>query len=168
MTEDELGVLIEKYSDLAYTVISSILGQNRRQDIEECLSDVFFDLYRMSCGADKIGKNLVITVSRRKAIDRLRYINRHGGDLDIELNEELADAGFTDDIADRINKYLIAEAINALPEKDAEIFTRRYYYGQSLKEIAIAMSVNVKFVQNRLYLSKKTLCEYLKRNGINM
>ena len=168
MTEAELEKIMDEYSDLVYTVAASILGRERAPDIEECMSDTFFDIFRSSYEADQIGRNYVITIARRRAVDRLRYIGRHGGSRDEELNEELAEAGFSDDIAETIDKKLLADAVRSLPDKDGEIFTRRYYYGQSVREIARCMSVKAKYVSNRLYLARKALREYLIRKGIEM
>ena len=104
MTEAELEKIMDEYSDLVYTVAASILGRERAPDIEECMSDTFFDIFRSSYEADQIGRNYVITIARRRAVDRLRYIGRHGGSRDEELNEELAEAGFSDDIAETTTK----------------------------------------------------------------
>ena len=52
-------------------------------------------------------------------------------------------------------------AINALGEPDREILIRRYYYEQKPKEIALAMDMSAKQVDNRLYQTKLKLREAL-------
>lgn len=52
-------------------------------------------------------------------------------------------------------------AVNALGEPDREILVRRYYYEQKPKEIALALNLSVKQVNNRLYQTKQKLREAL-------
>jgi len=52
-------------------------------------------------------------------------------------------------------------AVNALGEPDREILVRRYYYGQKPKEIALALNMSVKQVDNRLYQTKRRLRQVL-------
>ena len=52
-------------------------------------------------------------------------------------------------------------AVNALGEPGKEILVRRYYYGQKPKQIALALGLTVKQVDNSLYRSKRQLREVL-------
>jgi RNA polymerase sigma-70 factor (ECF subfamily) len=57
-------------------------------------------------------------------------------------------------------KELIA-AVNALGEPGREILVRRYYYEQKPREIALALGMTVKQVDNSLYRSKRALRQVL-------
>ena len=56
---------------------------------------------------------------------------------------------------------MLFSAINTLGEPDREILVRRYYYQQKPKEIALALNMTVKQVDNRLYQVKLKLREAL-------
>ena len=72
----------------------------------------------------------------------------------------LEDAGFLSqtDIVDGVlhqeTQRTLAASINVLEEPAREILIRRYYYEQKPKEIARALGLNVKQVNNSLYRTK--------------
>lgn len=51
--------------------------------------------------------------------------------------------------------------MKALEEPDREILLRRYYYDQKPREIAMALDMPVKHVENHLYRTKRRLRETL-------
>lgn len=69
--------------------------------------------------------------------------------------------GIIDDILKEETRRALIAAINALGEPEREILIRRYYYEQKPKEIALALDMNVKQVDNRLYQTKLKLREAL-------
>ena len=62
---------------------------------------------------------------------------------------EKAEAGET--------RQALAAAVDTLAVQDREILLRRYYYEQKPKEIALALDIPVKKVENRLYRTKRKL-----------
>jgi RNA polymerase sigma-70 factor (ECF subfamily) len=163
----ELEAIMKKYNNLVYTVVASIIGHRRKQDIEECITDVYVSLWQSgSCSAQDDIRNLVITIARRRAIDKLRSLKRFVSE---ELNEEIAAAGLLDDeVTANLNGEIIRGVIMSLAPPDGEIFTRRYYYCQSVKEIARALKVKPKHIENRLYQAKKIIREKLIAQKINI
>lgn len=69
--------------------------------------------------------------------------------------------GIVDDILKEETRRALIAAINALGEPEREILIRRYYYEQKPKEMALALDMNVKQVDNRLYQTKLKLREAL-------
>ena len=113
-------------------------------------------------------RKLLQTIARRQAINRLHAIARRREDItdDEMLDAELCAAGLWDDeISAACDRELIRAVIDGLPPPDNDIFVRRYYYCQSVKEIARAIHRTPKFVENRLYLAKKTVRERLLAAG---
>lgn len=53
-------------------------------------------------------------------------------------------------------------AVNALGEPGREILVRRYYYNQKPREIALALNMTVKQVDNSLYSTKRNLRQRLQ------
>ncbi|MDD4774034.1 MAG: sigma-70 family RNA polymerase sigma factor [Eubacteriales bacterium] len=163
----ELEALIRKYKNLVYTVVASVIGHCHKQDIEECIADVFVSLWQSGHdSAQEDISNLVITVARRRAIDKMRSMKRCVWE---ELNDEISSAGLLEDeVLVNLNSDIIRRALISLPAPDGEIFTRRYYYCQSIKEIARALKVKPKYIENRLYQSKKTIRQKLIALKINI
>lgn len=162
----DFETLVRRYSGLVYTVVSGILGRGRKRDIEEVMSDVFVAYWQTKKydESDPSVRNLLIVIARRQAVNRYRQLLRTDAD---ELNEELAAAGLLDDIvAQHCEAAAIREVIASLKPPDNEIFTRRYYYCQSVKEIARALGIRPKKVENRLYYAKKAIRERLLAKGI--
>lgn len=164
--ENELNRIIQKYTPLVYSIVSGILGRERRADIEEVVADVFVaywqaDKYDTS---DEGTKALLVTIARHHSINRTKQLRRNVWD---ELDDEIISAGLTDDeVADKIQAEMIRDVINSLPPPDNEIYTRRYFYCQSVKEIAKALGVKPKYVENRLYYAKSKIRRALLEYGI--
>ena len=170
MDEKQLAALMRRYAPMVTAVVSGILGRGHRRDVEEVTVDVFYQFWR----ADKYDegeqgiRNLLITIARRQAINRLHSIARKKEEIldDEVLDAELCAAGLWDDeISAACDRELIRSVIDGLTPPDNEIFVRRYYYCQSVREIARAIRKPPKFVENRLYLAKKTIRERLLAAG---
>lgn len=73
----------------------------------------------------------------------------------------VSDLGIVDDMIQEETRRVLIAAVNALGEPDREILVRRYYYEQKPKEIALALNLSVKQVNNRLYQTKQKLREAL-------
>lgn len=52
---------------------------------------------------------------------------------------------------------LVNEMVHNLKEPDREIFMRRYFLGERIKAIVIALNLDEKFIENKLYTVKKKL-----------
>lgn len=166
MDEREFDGIITRYTPLVRTVAAGIIGRRKQRDIEEVVSDVFVAYWKADKYDESDGgtKNLLVTIARRQAINRAKQLGRR---IEEELDEETAAAGLVDEeVADRLESGVIREVINGLTPPDNEIFTRRYFYCQSVKEIAASMKLKPKYVENRLYLAKKTIREQLSARGI--
>ncbi len=174
MDEQQLAALIDKYAPMVTAVVSGMLGRGHRRDTEEVTADVFFAYWRATkYDESEVGtRNLLLTIARRQAINRLYQIARLGR-LQTEfvsdelLDAELAASGLGDDsITTYLDAHIIRSVIDALSPPDNEIFTRRYYYCQPVKEIARTMHLPAKSVENRLYAGKKKIRAALLAQGI--
>ena len=57
----------------------------------------------------------------------------------------------------------LLETVNSLDEPGRDILVRRYYYDQKPRQIALALGMTVKQVDNSLYRSKRLLREKLSQ-----
>lgn len=87
-------------------------------------------------------------------------MQRHA-QFQLESTILVSDLGIVDDMIQEETRRVLIAAVNALGEPDREILVRRYYYEQKPKEIALALNLSVKQVNNRLYQTKQKLREAL-------
>ncbi|MGI6773253.1 MAG: sigma-70 family RNA polymerase sigma factor [Acutalibacteraceae bacterium] len=157
---------INKYSKLIWHIAAAVLTNTAPvEDVEECVADVFVYLWQSYEKFDPERgslKSWLSLVARSKAVDRFRAVSK-SRETELNDNIELYEKSLLDDLIALEGRREIKEAINALTEPDREIIIRRYYFQQKPKEIALALNLTVKQINNRLYTAKlqlrKTLTE---------
>lgn len=162
--EDAINEVIKKYSKLLWSVSGAILNNiGSTQDVEECVADTFIylwehpDKYDPGRGRLKVWLSIV---ARTQAVNRCREIAKRNT-VPLEETDFINHIGIVDDILKEETRRTLLAAINALGEPDREILIRRYYYGQKPKEIALALDMSTKQIDNRLYQTKLKLREVL-------
>ena len=164
-----LTCAIDIYGALVKTIVVRIIGYENQQDVEECISDVFVQLWKSIDNYDYnkgILKNYIISIARFVSINTInRKMNKHEV-IPLEENDLKLDFDIDNEIADSINIKIIKETIDSLPQPDKEIFIRRYYLYEAVKDIASSLDLNAKAVENKLYRGKDKLRTALINNGI--
>lgn len=156
--------VINKYSRLLWPIVSAVLKNvGCEQDIEEIVADVFIDLWEHPGKFDSSRgslKTLLCIIARSRAIDKYREITRHST---VSLDEIAVTScvGLQERIIQDENRRELLAAVNDLEEPGREILVRRYYFSQKPKEIALALNLPVKQVDNILYRSKRKLKDML-------
>ena len=161
---EAMNRVIGKYSRLLWPIASAVLkNAGSEQDVEECVADAFIYLWqhpeRFDPGRGTL-KSLLCIVARTRAIDRFRQLSRKGT-LPLEEAVLSASVGMQEELMSRETKKELIAAVNALGEPGREILVRRYYYEQKPREIALALGMTVKQVDNSLYRSKRALRQAL-------
>lgn len=163
-SEAAISQVIDKYAKLLWFVAEAVLcGVGTAQDIEECVADVFIYLWESPHKFDPQRgtlKSWLSMVARSKAIDRWRELSAKSS---VSWDEAalVGEAGIVDDVMKEETRRVLLAAVNGLGEPDREILVRRYYYEQKPKEIALALNMSVKQVENRLYQTKRRLRQAL-------
>lgn len=117
-------------------------------------------LFLFCCNAP-INREITFSiVARTQAVNRCREISKRNT-ISLENTDFIDQLGVVDNILEAETRKSLIAAVNALGEPDREILIRRYYYDQKPKEIALAMDMSVKQVDNRLYQTKLKLRESL-------
>ena len=166
--QEVFSYIIETYSKLLWVVVGGILGKvGTPEDIEECISDVFVQVWRNPKAFNsKKGslKTFLTMIAKSKALDTYRKLSKS---KIVELDEAIRSTD--DDLFDYIlNKEMYQElftAIESLTEPNKEILMRRYFFEEKPAYIAKVISLPVKEVENRLYQSKQKLRKQLVGNG---
>lgn len=155
-----INEVIVKYSKLLWPIASAVLkNAGSEQDVEECIADVFIDLWE---NPDKYDpergplKSWLCMVARCKAIDRYRALSKHST-VPLEDAMMAGRMGMQDALLKEETKRELTAAVNALTDIERDILIRRYYYEQRPREIAKALDLPPKQVENHLYRSKQKL-----------
>ena len=155
--DPESGVrqLTRQYAGLVFSIISGRAGGTASsEDVEECASDVFFEVYRRRGSIDP-GKGslraFVSVIARRRAVNLYRKTAREAGRRSGgELPEEAAGPGFEEALMDAEERRSLTQKVRSLGQPDSEIIFRRYYFGQKSKEIAADLGMTPGAVDTRL------------------
>ncbi len=164
-----LAAAIDIYGSLVKTIVIRIIGYENQQDVEEAVSDVFAQLWKSiyNFNPEKGNlKNYLTSISRHVGINTFqRKLIKHEI-IPIEENDLEVEIDLENEVSKTINKKIIKETIDGLPHPDREIFVRRYYLFESVKEIATSLNLNTKTVENKLYRGRLKLKSQLINNGI--
>ena len=162
--ERTIDYVITKYSRLLWPIVSAVLAkQGSEQDVEEVVADAFIYLWQHpeKFEPDRGSlKSLLCVIARTRAIDRYRELSRRSA---LPLEEAvLSDGlGLQEQLLRQETRRELIAAVNALGEQGREILVRRYYYEQKPRQIALALGLTVKQVDNSLYRSKRALRQAL-------
>ena len=105
-------------------------------------------------------KTWLSIIARTQALNRCREITKRDT-VPLEDINFIDHIGVADDVLKEETRRALVAAINALGEPEREILIRRYYYDQKPKQIALALDMSAKQVDNRLYQTKLKLREAL-------
>lgn len=157
--------LIDQYSRLLWPIASAVLQKvGSEQDVEECVADAFIQLWehpeKFQLERGSLKSYLCILV-RSRAIDRYRSL-RLRETIPLEEVIPAEHLGLQEKIIRQENRVELCEAVQSLDEPGREILVRRYYYGQKPRQIALALGMTVKQVDNSLYRSKQILRKRLQ------
>jgi len=152
--------IINKYSRLLWPIAYAVLqNTGSEQDVEECVADAFIYLWEHPEKFDPSRgslKTLLCLVARSRAIDRYREITRRGT-LPLEEAAVTSGLGLQESLLRQETQQELLAAVKALEEPNREILIRRYYHDQKPRQIALALGMTVKQVDNSLYRSKRIL-----------
>ena len=166
--QDAFSYMIDTYSKLLWVIVGGILGNiGAVQDIEECISDVFIQVWKNPNAFDPEKgslKTFLAVVAKSKALNAYRKLSKS---RIVELEEAVmsADCDLLEYIVEKEMCCELYNAITSLTEPNKEILLRRYFFDEKPARIAERFSIPVKEVENRLYQSKIKLRKILPEIG---
>lgn len=181
MTGNELKALIgsspnewhrrfyNEYKNYVYTIVFNRLRSIAlAEDIEECVSDVFADIfldtYRF-LGMDDLS-GIVGLIAKRKAILYYRRLSAERGIYD--KLEDIADhSDMEADSEARELAQAVLDSITALGQPDPAIILMSYYYGMTSSQIGKKLGMTAFAVRKRRGRALKKLKELLREKGID-
>ena len=166
--------LFDEYCNYVYAIIVNVLRNcGSREDMEECLSDVFVKIYKCYSNDElREGdlKGFVGSVAKHTAIDYMRKLtsyNKRNTSMDDEDFPEMAsDTSIEADTEKKDRKRLLMQMVRSLGEPDCTIIIQQYFYDRTAKEIANNIGMTAAAVQKRSTRAREKLKDMLIRNGL--
>lgn len=162
----------KKYGNYCRSIALHILSN--MEDSEECVNDTWLRAWDcmppkrpdiLSAFLGKITRNLSISRYRMN-----RAKKRGSGEpelLLLELEECLPSAA---NVEEEVEGKETSEAIDrflySVEEESRNVFIRRYFYVDSIKEIADRFEISESKVKSQLFRMRKRLKEHLEKEGI--
>lgn len=161
----------DTYGKLIFGIAYKILGNTL--DSAECKNDTLFALWNsIPPTRPKSFSAFISALARRKAIDKLRQ-NKKQGSQEYALSlDELSEIIPTEngapgkEISEKELALLISSLLKKIPKAQANVFIRRYWYFESIKEIAERYNFSESKVKMLLVRAREKLGKSLKKEDL--
>lgn len=167
--EQALTLTEEAYGGYLLSISRRILGNE--EDARECVNDCLWEAWNSIPPHEPESlPNFLGRIVRRRAIDRLRRSNaaKRGGGEGTVCFEELEDSfAALNNPAGQVEQEQLAEAVRnfvrGMKQPDRDLFVRRYWFLDSVADLASRWDMTTGQVTMRLARSRKKLAAYLKK-----
>lgn len=160
-----------KYGGYCFSLANNIL--NNKQDAEETVSDTYWKTWNAIPPArPDVFRMFLAKITRNLAFSRWRSSNagkRGGGELELVLEELEGCIAAAGSVEDRLNARELAETIraflNTLPQREQDIFLRRYFFVEESGTIAKRYHMRPAAVLRTLSRTRAKLKNHLTQEG---
>lgn len=162
----------DRYGRLCYSIAYNLLQS--REDAEECVNDTLHGVWTSVPPANPANLTAYIAaIARKQALKRLEQQSAKKRSAAAlvpleELAEILPDERFAPDADDGEVSRLISSFLRAQTADVRNVFLRRYYFFDSVAEIAKRFSFTESKVKNLLFRTRNKLKDYLTKEGISI
>ena len=171
-SEDAIAQTDAKYGAYCRAIAMNILKS--REDSDECVSDTWLHAWNaMPPQRPSILSSFLGRITRNLSFDRCRRQNaekRGGGSLPLALDELSECVPSSVRVEQTLEARELAEAIDrflrTLPERECSIFLRRYWYVDTVQEIAARYALRENTAKSILFRTREKLRRYLAGEGI--
>lgn len=161
-----------KYGKLCHSIAYNILSN--REDSEECVNDTYIGVWNAipPTRPDNL-MAFVCRIARNLSLKRLEFLKREKRSADVilsldELSAVLPDERYAPDVSDEDVGRLISQFLRTQKEDVRNVFIRKYYFFDSVKEIAERYSFTESKVKNMLFYTRNKLKDYLIKEGVEI
>ncbi len=165
------SLLIEKYGGYVYAVvIDKLRSLCSSEEIEDCVSDVFVELFTDIHSYDSSKgslKGYISVIAKRKAINSFQRIT-YRRNVTQSTDEENADIPVSvespdDDVQKKLFRQRLWEIVDSLGEPDSTIIVWQYFYELKVSEIAEKLAMTAAAVQKRSIRARERMKKILER-----
>ncbi len=166
--ENAIGATKEQYGKYCRKIAMNVLGSE--EDAEECVNDAFLAVWdRIPPEKPQSLRAFLGKITRNIAVNRYhqnRSQKRGGGEMALvldELSESLASPVSVEEeiLGNELARY-INQFLRTISERDCNIFLSRYFYMDSVKEIAARHGCKEDYVRVVLSRTRNKLKKYLE------
>lgn len=178
-SEEAITQLSQKYGSLCKKMANNFL--NNKEDVEESVNDAYLAIWNSipPNKPDSI-RNYLCKIMRNLSVSKFHYntADKRNSQFDLALDE------FADDLysfSDLYDNNLVENVISFkelgihlndfLAELDKDnriIFVLRYWYGDSVNDIAKKFKLNPNTISAKLKRTREKLKSYLELKGVNL
>ena len=163
----------DKYGDFIRYIAFNVTGL--REDAEECENDTYLKLWNsippdmpefFKAYIGKITRNTALSLYRKN-----KALKRNGGIYVLlsELEECIPDpVSVEDEVAANYLSLVISDWLYTLSEEHRAVFIKRYWYGESVKAIAVQLKVSPSEISSLLFTLRRKLKRELTEKGVNI
>lgn len=170
--EQAIRETAEKYGKLCHGIARNVLGND--QDAEECVNDTYVGLWNAIPPAQP--ENLsafVCRVVRNLSLKRLASLSRQKRDRAVtvslsELEQILPDEQLAKDCGEQRLAELISIFLKGEKEQARLVFIRKYYFFDSVADIAQRYHFSQSKVKSLLYHTRSRLREFLIKENVTI
>lgn len=161
-----------QYGAYCFSIAQGIL--NNREDSQECVNDTWLQAWNcipprkpavLRAFLGKITRNIAISLYRSETAQK-----RGGGQLPLVLEELSYCIAGNADPEERYSAKELGKSVNsfvkALPQRDGNVFVRRYYFTESIESIAQRYGLQESYVLVILHRTRNKLRKHLIREGL--
>lgn len=171
-SENAISETARKYGRYCYSIAYHIL-QNE-EDSEECVNDTYLKAWdaippkrpeKLSAFLGKLTRNLSL-----HQYEKYHAKKRGSGRIALALDELQDCIPAADNVAQAIDDMALTEILNRfladLPTQSRNMFLRRYWYLDSVEEIAVRFRASESKVKMSLFRSRGKLKRFLEKEGV--
>lgn len=156
--------MIGQYTKPVYYLVCNILNiGNSKEDIEECVSDIFVEAWEKIDRYDPqkgTFRKWLLMLAKYQALNYKRRLEKHSVDyLEDYMETELVDT--QTDFLEREAQQMIVETIETFSDLDRQLFIRRYFFGEPISALMQSMNLSRPAIDNRLLRSRNKIKEAL-------
>ena len=169
--EEAIQATARQYGAYCAAIAQNIL--DGRETAEECVNDAWLRCWQsippqrprsLKCFVGRIVRNLALSAQRQETAQK-----RGGGQAALALDElsECVSGGETPEGALDRQAFLAAldSFLSKLPERNRSLFLRRYWYLDSVEQLAARFSMSQTHVTSTLHRLRQKLRAHLQQEG---
>ena len=167
--ESAISETAEKYGAYCEKIAYNILMDSFES--EECVNDTYMRTWNsVPPTIPRILSAFLAKITRNIAIDKYKEKSAAKRSAYTESLEELSECIGESEISDKIEASAIGAAISRFLLGESEIsrriFVRRYFFEDSISEIAKSHFMSESYVKTMLHRTRKRLAEFLEKEDI--
>lgn len=162
----------KKYGSLCFYLANNILSDT--EDSQECLNDAYLAVWNSIPPEypDQF-RAYILKIVRNLAMKKFRYIlaDKRSRDVTVsycELEEILPGSDRVQDFEYIELGHILSEFLRKEKEDSRNVFIRKYYFFDSIKDISAQYGFTESRIKSLLYHSRIRLKNYLRKEGIEI